>query len=130
MKNTMLNLAACAAICATSACTSFADCGASQWKKARVAFLGDPMTAADTATATNTYCKMLGDDLELDWESFGADGALFIDILKQSEKADKRFGGEIDAISGATISSRAVLSAVNAATERLQTYLASGGNAQ
>lgn len=39
-------------------------------------------------------------------------------------------GGEIDAISGATISSRAVLSAVNAATERLQTYLASGGDAQ
>ena len=98
MKNTMLNLAACAAICATSACISFADCGASQWKKARVAFLGDPMTAADTATATNTYCKMLGDDLELDWESFGADGAQFIDILEQAEKADKRFGGEIDAI--------------------------------
>lgn len=38
--------------------------------------------------------------------------------------------GQIDAISGATISSRAVLSAVNAATERLQTYLASGGDAQ
>lgn len=39
-------------------------------------------------------------------------------------------GTDVDAISGATISSRAVLSAVNAATERLQTYLASGGDAQ
>ena len=34
--------------------------------------------------------------------------------------------GQVDAISGATISSRAVLSAVNKATERLQTYLAGG----
>ena len=43
---------------------------------------------------------------------------------------NKDGGSDIDAISGATISSRAVLSAVNAATERLQTYLASGGDAQ
>lgn len=42
---------------------------------------------------------------------------------------DKDGGTDIDAISGATISSRAVLSAVNKATERLQTYLA-GGSAQ
>ena len=38
-------------------------------------------------------------------------------------------GNDVDAISGATISSRAVLTAVNAATERLQTFLA-GGDAQ
>ena len=39
---------------------------------------------------------------------------------------NKDGGNDIDAISGATISSRAVLSAVNAATERLRTYLAGG----
>ena len=43
---------------------------------------------------------------------------------------NKDGGSDIDAISGATYSSRAVISAVNAATERLQSYLASGGDAQ
>ena len=50
---------------------------------------------------------------------------------KSGNLALRKENGEIDGISGATISSRAVLAAVNAATERLQTSgLLLGGDAK
>lgn len=69
----------------------------SHWIGAKVAFLGDSITDPRHIGTTRNYWQYLGDWLKLDYTSFGVNGARFAGMLAQIDRAEEKYGKEIDA---------------------------------
>jgi len=71
---------------------------ATHWIGAKVAFLGDSITDPRHIGTAYNYWQYLGDWLNLQYTSFGMNGALFSEMTAQLDEAEAKYGDELEAI--------------------------------